>query len=231
MASKQSNENNFFVEKRLKEIEEAGLYRRLRKVSAEGPLATVDGVQVIHLCSNDYLGLSQKREVVNAAARALSRQVSQCSSRLIAGNDPAFLKLEDMLARHRGTEAALVHPTGYAANLGAVGALAGKDSIIFSDELNHASIIDACRLSGAEVRVFRHNDTGHLAQLLREEKNRKRRMVITEGIFSMDGDAADLREICELAQEHGAMTVVDDAHGDFIFGPEFSGVPAMAGVA
>lgn len=227
MASKQSD----FVQEKLAGIEEAGLYRRLRAVSAQGPLAIVDGRKAVHLCSNDYLGLSRNRRVVRSAASAL-RQVSQCSSRLIAGNDPAIPGLEKLLARHRNTEAALVYPTGYAANLGAISALAGKDSVIFSDELNHASIIDACRLSGAAVKIFRHNDDAHLARLLREEKNNnKRKMVITEGIFSMDGDFADMEKICALAREHGAMTVVDDAHGDFIIGPRFSGVPAAAGAA
>lgn len=225
MASKQSKTS--FVYSRLAEIRSGDLYRTLRTVSVKGPIALVDGRKAVHLCSNDYLGLSQDKNVVNAAARALSK-VSQCSSRLIAGNDPATLELEAMLADHRRTEAALVYPTGYAANLGAVTALADKNSTIFSDELNHASIIDACRLSGAAVSVFRHNDVDHLDRLLRRQSGRK--LVITEGIFSMDGDSARLKEMCALAGRHGAITIVDDAHGDFIFGPKFSGIPALAGV-
>lgn len=225
MASKQNK--TLFVDERLAALEKENLYRELKNVRIEGPFATVDGKKALHLCSNDYLGLAQDRRVVRAAVKSL-KKVSQCSSRLIAGNDPSMLKLERLLARHRGTESALVYPTGYMANLGAVSALADRDSTIFSDELNHASIIDACRLACARVQVFRHNDADHLEELVSHTAGRK--VVITEGIFSMDGDAADLGRICEIAEKHDMMTVVDDAHGDFIFGPRFSGVPAMAGV-
>ena len=225
MASKR---NNAFIDARLANLEKNNLYRRLRAVTTNGPLATVDGKEAIHLCSNDYLGLSQDRRILRAAADAL-RQVSQCSSRLIAGNDPATVELESVLASHRKTEAALVYPTGYSANLGALTAVADKDCTIFSDELNHASIIDACRLSGAKIKVFRHNDDSHLEALMKGTAGRK--LVITEGIFSMDGDLADLKQVCEIAQKNDAMTVVDDAHGDFIIGSEFSGAPAMFGVS
>jgi glycine C-acetyltransferase len=215
-----------FTESRLDSIKADNLYRKLRKVVVKGPVATVDGKATIHLCSNDYLGLSQDRRVTLAAAKAL-RHVSQASSRLIAGNAPALEELEEILARHRNTEAALIYPTGYMANLGAITAVVDKKSIVLSDELNHASIIDACRLSGAHVQIFRHNDPNHLEELL---KGIGRKVVITEGVFSMDGDFADLKRICRVAQEHGAITIVDDAHGDFIFGPRFSGVPAHLGV-
>ncbi len=195
----------------------------MRTVVVKGPTAMVDGKETIHLCSNDYLGLSRNRQVIKKAVEAL-HEVSQCSSRLIAGNHPKIMKLEGLLADHRRTESALVYPTGYSANLGAVTAIAHKNSTIFSDELNHASIIDACRLSGATIQVFRHNDTNHLHELIHQTKGCK--IVITEGIFSMDGDTARLQEISTIAKENDAITVVDDAHGDFIFGPGFSGVPA-----
>jgi glycine C-acetyltransferase len=139
-----------------------------------------------------------------------------------------MIELEDLLADHRRTEAALVYPTGYSANLGAVTTVADKGSTIFSDELNHASIIDACRLSGATVKVFKHNDVDHLHELMHKAKGRK--IVITEGIYSMDGDSAKLPEICTIAKENDAITIVDDAHGDFVFGPHFSGIPAKFGV-
>ena len=222
MASRQSDA---FTNSRLDSIKAGNLYRTLRNVIVDGPLAIVNGKKAIHLCSNDYLGLSQDSRVVGATVRAL-RHVSQASSRLIAGNDHAVEKLEDILARHRRTEAALVYPTGYMANLGAVTALADKKTTIFSDELNHASIIDACRLSGARVQVFRHNDAEHLDEIMRASG---RKIVVTEGVFSMDGDVADLRRVCRIAQKHGAITVVDDAHGDFVFGPRFSGIPASLG--
>lgn len=194
----------------------------MKNVVVDGPLAVVDGKKAVHLCSNDYLGLSHDSRVIGAAASAL-RHVSQASSRLIAGNDPAVEELEQVLAKHRRKDAVLVYPTGYMANLGAVTALADKKTTIFSDELNHASIIDACRLSGARVQVFRHNDAKHLDKLTRVPG---RKIVITEGVFSMDGDIADLVQVCRIAQERDAITIVDDAHGDFVFGPRFSGIPA-----
>lgn len=215
-----------FIDDRLDFLEKNDLYRRLRTVVVRGPTALVDGKEVIHLCSNDYLGLSQNEQVIKKTVQAL-REVSQCSSRLIAGNHPKIRELEGLLASHRRTESALVYPTGYGAILGAVTAIADKNSTIFSDELNHASIIDACRLSGATVMVFRHNDADHLHELMHNAKGRK--VVITEGIFSMDGDTAKLPEICAIAKDHDAITIVDDAHGDFIFGPGFSGVPAKLG--
>lgn len=192
-----------------------------------GPTATVEGRDVIHLCSNDYLGLSQDKQVIRKTVESL-HEVSQCSSRLIAGNHPKVIELEDLLADHRRTESALVYPTGYSANLGVVTTIADKRSTIFSDELNHASIIDACRLSGARVMVFRHNDTAHLQELMRQVHGRK--IVITEGIFSMDGDMGKISQIHRIANDHDAISIVDDAHGDFIFGPGFSGVPAKLGV-
>jgi glycine C-acetyltransferase len=196
-------------------------------VAVNGATATVEGRDVIHLCSNDYLGLSQNKHVIKKTVEAL-HEVSQCSSRLIAGNHPKVIELEDLLADHRRTESALVYPTGYSANLGVVTTIADKRSTIFSDELNHASIIDACRLSGARVMVFRHNDTNHLQDLMRQVQGRK--IVITEGIFSMDGDMGKISQIHGIANDHDAITIIDDAHGDFIFGPGFSGVPAKLGV-
>lgn len=215
-----------FVDERLDILEKSDFYRSLRTVVVRGPLALVDGKEAIHLCSNDYLGLSQNEQVIKKTAQALS-EVSQCSSRLIAGNHPKIMELESLLAGHRRTESALVYPTGYTANLGVVTAVADKNSTIFSDELNHASIIDASKLSGATVRVFRHNDIDHLHELMHHAEGRK--VVITEGIFSMVGDTARLPEICAIAKDHDAMMIVDDAHGDFILGPGFSGVPAKLG--
>jgi glycine C-acetyltransferase len=221
-----SKHKTAFVSETLASLKTSDLYRRLRRVAVKGPTAVVDGKEVIHLCSNDYLGLSQNKQVVKKTVQAL-HEVSQCSSRLIAGNHPKIIELEGLLADHRSTESVLVFTTGYVANLGVVTAIADKNSTIFSDELNHASIIDACRLSGATVKVFQHNDANHLRELIHQADGRK--IVITEGIFSMDGDTARLREICAVAKENDAITVVDDAHGDFIIGPGFAGVPAKLG--
>lgn len=213
-----------FIKDQLGSLERSGLYRQLKTVVAKGPMANVDGKEVINLCSNDYLGLSQNKQVIENTIAALNQQVSQCGSRLITGNHPKIIELESQLAYHRRTESSLLYPTGYAANLGVVTTIADKNSTIFSDELNHASIVDACRLSGATIVVFRHNDTAHLQELIKQGHGRK--VVITEGIFSMDGDMGKLAEIKSIADHHDAITIIDDAHGDFIFGPNFSGMPA-----
>lgn len=223
-----SSHKTTFVRDQLNSLEKSGLYRRLRTVIARGPMANVDGKEVINLCSNDYLGLSQNKQVIEKTITALSEEVSQCASRSIAGNHPKMIELEGLLAFHRGTESALLYPTGYTANLGVVTTIADKNSTIFSDELNHASIVDACRLSGATIVVFRHNDTDHLQELMQRGSGRK--IVITEGIFSMDGDMGKLAEIKSIADHHDAITIIDDAHGDFILGPTFSGLPAKMGV-
>jgi glycine C-acetyltransferase len=223
-----SSHKTTFVEHKLDFLEKRGLYRRLRSVVARGPTANVDGNEVINFSSNDYLGLSQNKQVIEKTIAALSEEVSQCSSRLVAGNHPKIIELEDLLSFHRRTESALLFPTGYTANMGVVTTIADKNSTIFSDELNHASIVDACRLSGATIVIFRHNDTDQLEELMRRSRSRK--IVITEGIFSMDGDMGKLSEIQSIADRHDAITIIDDAHGDFIFGPTFSGMPAKMGV-
>jgi glycine C-acetyltransferase len=222
-----SSHKTTFVQDILNSIEKGVFHRALRTVVVRGATATVDGRHVIHLCSNDYLGLSQNKHVINKTVEALF-EVSQCSSRLIAGNHPKVIELEGLLADHRKTESALVYPTGYSANLGIITTIADKKSTIFSDELNHASIVDACRLSGAKIVIFRHNDMDHLEELIRQIRGRK--IVVTEGIFSMDGDMGKISEIHAIANDHDAITVIDDAHGDFIVGPCFSGVPAKLGI-
>lgn len=216
-----------FVEKKLASLANDGLYRRLRTTTIRGATAVVDGIKVIHLCSNDYLGLSRNQHIIMSTASHM-REISQCSSRLIAGNHPKILQLEEMLASHRKTESALTYPTGYAANLGAITSMVTKDSTIFSDELNHASIVDACRLTHAAIKIFKHNDINHLEELIGKVSGKK--FVVTEGIFSMDGDMSKLREIYAIAKDNKAITIVDDAHGDFIFGQQFSGVPDSLGI-
>jgi len=218
-----SKDKTAFVKERIEFLKKNGLYRSLRSVIPAGPTATVDGREVINLCSNDYLGLSTNKYVIENTIAALD-QISQCSSRLIGGNHPKIIELEELLASHRRTESALIYPTGYTANLGALTTLADQNSTIYSDELNHASIIDACRLSKAAIVVFRHNDTNHLHELMKQGRGRK--IVITEGIFSMDGDTGKLSEIQKEAESYDAITIIDDAHGDFIVGPAFSGTPA-----
>ena len=190
----------------------------------QGSTAIVNGKRVTHLCSNDYLGLSRNPLVLKACRMATS--VSSCSSRLLAGNDPVFAELESILAKHRGCEAAAVFPSGYSANLGVIQTVADKNTAIFSDELNHASIVDGCRLAGARVKIFKHNNADDLSNQLHENRIR-RKIVITEGIFSMDGDMSSLSEISRVAREHDALVIVDDAHSDFIYGKGGGGTPKL----
>lgn len=228
-----SNKTLRFVKDELLRLKKANLYRTLKIVSScnKKAVVTVNGIQRIHLCSNDYLGLSQDKTVLTRTANHLD-QVSQCSSRLIAGNAPELNELELELAKHRRTQAALVYPSGYMANLGVITAITDSFTTIFSDELNHASIIDACRLSSAEIKVFKHADIDHLASLLKNSRSR-RKIIVTESIFSVDGDVPNLKKMCALAKEYNALTVVDDAHGDFIYGGPiggYSGIPSFLGV-
>jgi glycine C-acetyltransferase len=212
------------VEFELEKLKKNNLYRRPPTVEVLGAKVLVDGVKKIHLCSNDYLGLSRNPRVIGEAISTLEH-ISQCSSRLVAGNSAKLLELEDQIAKHRGTESSLVYPSGYMANLGAITVLANKDTTIFSDQLNHASIVDACRLSRATIKVFRHNDIECLNSLL--ESSTSNKIVVTEGVFSMDGDFSALKQICRLVKDYKATIILDDAHGDFVFGSpgSFSGVP------
>ena len=236
--AKQHNKksSNEFFDVELEKLKHSNLYRRLRIVSTNFQTGrqTVDGKLIsVHLCSNDYLGLSQNAVILSQTSSSLNH-VSQCSSRLIAGNFEEMVMLEEKLAQHRCTEASLIYPTGYMANVGVITAVADKETLIFSDQLNHASIIDGCRLSGATVKVFRHDDPIHLQELLQKYQQYKKKLVIVEGIFSMDGDIANLENICKIAKLSGALMMVDDAHGDFIFDTAssnfFSGIPAYLGV-
>lgn len=200
-----------FIKDRLRQIKKANLYRRLVDNKVSGPYITIQGKKLVNLSSNDYLGLDSRHRFSQI----------QSSSRLISGNDISFKKLEDSLAHHKSKSSALVFPTGYMANLGAISILAQKNDLILSDELNHASIIDACRLSHAKKSVYRHNDITDLEKKLR--KKAKRKFVITEGIFSMNGDYARLDEITKLCQENNAFLLLDDAHGDFVAGRDGRG--------
>ncbi len=206
--------------KDLETLRSDNLYRVLKNIKTDNPFAYIDNKKVLLLCSNDYLGLSKEERVLNAMRDSLV-QGSQCSSRLIAGNDPTLEELEVRLAEHKGMERTLVYPTGYMASL-AIAALADKDTLIVSDEFNHASIIDGCRLAKGIVRIFNHNDINDLLNKLEGTFNNK--IIITEGVFSMDGDIAKLKEISAIARESNALLILDDAHGDFIYGKNFRGV-------
>lgn len=213
-------------------IRAAGRWRELRRI--EGPVdtwVTIDGMRVLALCSNNYLGLANHPGLAAAAARAAETYgVGAGASRLISGSLAIHRDLETRLARFEHTEAAVLFPTGYHANVGAITALVGRGDAVFSDQLNHASIIDGCRLSGAEVHVYPHADAGALDALLATRSTARRRLVVTDSVFSMDGDHAPLREICRVAAAHDAMVMVDEAHATGVEGPTGAGLVEALGL-
>ncbi len=220
------------IEERLAEIEQLGRQRTLRMVSGpQGPHVSLDGQPVLLLCSNNYLGLADHPQVREAAAdAAMQLGVGTGASRLVSGTMTIHRELEQRLATFEGSEACLLFGSGYLANLGTIGALAGAGDTVFSDELNHASIIDGCRASRAEVIVYRHLDTDHLERCLREHRGKGRRVIVSDSVFSMDGDVAPLARIVELAHEHGARTVVDEAHATGALGEGGRGAIALTGL-
>jgi 8-amino-7-oxononanoate synthase len=220
------------IEQRLRELERRGLHRRLRIVSGpQGPRVLLDGRPVLLLCSNNYLGLAHHPRVREAAADAAMRWgVGAGASRLVSGTMTIHQRLEERLAAWEGSEACLLFGSGYLANLGTIGALAGAGDTVFSDELNHASIVDGCRLSRAEVVVYKHRDVEDLDRLLHRHDGDGRRLIVTDSVFSMDGDVAPLPEIVELAKRHGARTLVDEAHATGVLGPGGRGAVAAAGL-
>jgi 8-amino-7-oxononanoate synthase len=220
------------VAERLEELRECGLHRQLRLIEGpQGPTVTLDGRPVLLLCSNNYLGLADRREVREAAAEAALRWGAGAgASRLISGNMEPHRQMEERLAAFKGYEEALLFGSGYLANTGVVAALAGQGEVVFSDELNHASIVDGCRLSRAETFVYRHGDLEHLAWALYHVRGRTA-LIATDGIFSMDGDVAPLPELLELARRHGARLMVDEAHATGAIGPGGRGSVAAAGLS
>ena len=195
------------------------MYRTLS--SPQGGRIILDGREVINMASNNYLGLANHPDVVAAAKDAIDKYgVATTASRNICGNYPVHDELEEKLAKFKNVEAVLVFNCGVSANSGLIPQLVGKGDFIYSDELNHGSIIDGCRLSGAKIKVFRHMDMAHLEELLQEPGTAEgKKLIITDGVFSMDGDLAPLPEMADLADKYGAELVVDDALGDGVMGP------------
>ena len=211
---------------------QAGLRRQLRTIMS-APTGTIhlDGRAVVLLGSNNYLGLSTHPEVIAAAVEATQVYGTGASgSRLISGNSAHYTTLETNLAKTKNTEAALVFSSGYAANTSIIPVLAGEGDLILSDTLNHASIIDGCRLSRATTQVYRHCDVEHLNILLSESTAFRRRLIVTDGVFSMDGDIAPLPDIYEVATRYEAMLLVDDAHGFGVLGKDGSGTVSHFGL-
>lgn len=221
------------IQAQLDELEGAGLLRAPRVITGpQGPEVEIDGRRVICLCSNNYLGLADDPRIAAAAHEALHHEgVGAGASRLISGSMESHRSLETRAAALVEAEAALFFSTGYAANLGTIQALAGPEDLVLSDALNHASLIDGCRLSRARVEVFRHRDVDHAAHILREHRAHARSaLIVTDALFSMDGDRAPLRELRALADEHAAGLVVDEAHALGVLGPHGRGACAEAGV-
>jgi glycine C-acetyltransferase/8-amino-7-oxononanoate synthase len=216
---------------RLEELRESGLYRRLRIVeSPQGPEVLLDGRAVMLLCSNDYLGLADDAQVRCASSDAAMKWGTGAgASRLVSGTMTVQGELERRLAEFKGKPAALLFGSGYLANAGVVSALAGRGEVVFSDELNHASIIDGCRLSRAETFVYRHADTEHLEWGLRTAGERAS-LIVSDGVFSMDGDVAPLPELAELAGRHRCRLMIDEAHATGCIGPGGRGSVAEAGL-
>jgi 8-amino-7-oxononanoate synthase len=219
------------IEARLDELKSLGLHRRTRMVSGpQGPHVLLDGKPVMMLCSNNYLGLADHPKLRSAAADAAARWgVGAGGSRLVSGTMTIHRRLEERLAEFKRQETALLFGSGYLANLGVIAALARAGDVIFSDEFNHASIIDGCRLSRAEVFVYRHRDIEHLKWGILQAE-RRGAVIVTDSVFSMDGDVAPLPEIVELARRHHLRVIVDEAHATGALGPEGRGAVAEAGL-
>jgi 8-amino-7-oxononanoate synthase len=219
------------VHDRLAELDELGLSQRMRMVSGpQGPRVVLDGRPVLLLGSDNYLGLADHPRVREAASDAAMRWGAGAgSSRLVSGNMTLHRRLEERLADFNGTEAALLFGSGYLANFGVIPTLAGKGEIVFADECNHASLVDGCRLSGAEIVLYDHADLDHLEWALRNADGRAA-LIVTEGVFGAAGDVAPLQGIVDLAQRHDVRVLVDDSHGTGTIGPEGRGAVASAGL-
>ncbi len=214
-----------WIEEELKLIKDKQLFRVLTELqSGQNPEVLIDGKRYILLASNNYLGLSTDPLVKEAARRALEKYgTGSGGSRLVSGSLDLHRELEERIASFKKTESAILFSSGYLANVGTISALVGPGDVIFSDELNHASIIDGCRLSRAEIKVYRHCDIDHLSYLLSKTSSSGKRLIVTDTVFSMDGDIAPLPELVELAEIYGCMLMVDEAHATGVLGKRGSG--------
>lgn len=208
------------LKEELEKIKSEGLYRSLPDIDeGAGKYILAGGKKLLNLASNNYLGISEKEELVSESAAAL--RLFGCSSgasRVVTGNFSLYNSLEREMAEFKETESCLVLNTGFMANLAVIASIATRHTAVFSDKLNHASIIDGIKLSGANHIRYRHNDTAHLAELLEQYKDTKEKIIVTDSVFSMDGDRANLAEIVQLAERYGALTVVDEAHATGVLG-------------
>ncbi|MBU5638243.1 8-amino-7-oxononanoate synthase [Geomonas sp. Red69] len=215
----------------LDQLRSEGLYRSMRVIKgAQGSHVDLDGKRVLLLCSNNYLGLADHAALRRAAVFGAAFGTGSGASRLVSGSMDLHEKLEERIARFKGTEKALVFNSGYAANTGIISALVGRGDAIFSDKLNHASIVDGALLSRANFHRYPHRDMAALERLLQEKPGTGRRLIVTDGVFSMDGDIAPLRQMVQLARQYGALLMVDDAHGTGVLGATGRGTAELLGV-
>jgi glycine C-acetyltransferase len=208
-------------------LREQGLYNRIRTInSAQGAWLSVDGKYVLNFCSNNYLGLANHPKIVEAAKEATKKYgVGPAAVRSIAGTTDLHVQLEQRLAKFKGAEDVISFQSGFNANLGTIAALVGKEDVIFSDRLNHASIIDGCRLSGAKIVAYEHNDASALEDAIKDNaSNFRRALIVTDGVFSMDGDIAPLPALVEVAKKYDILFMVDDAHGEGVLGKGGRGI-------
>lgn len=215
-----------FLDEELKQLREQGLFINIRTIgTAQGAWIEVDGKKVLNMCANNYLGFANHPELKKAAQDAIERYgVGPAAVRTIAGTMTLHNELEKKLAKFKKVEAAISFQSGFNSNLATIPALMGPEDIIFSDELNHASIIDGCRLTKAKVVRYKHCDASSLDENMKREVAARRKLIITDGVFSMDGDIAPLPDIVEVAEKHGAMVMVDDAHGEGVLGDAGRGI-------
>ncbi len=217
--------NESWIEEELNEMERRHLLRHAPVYPSAGGRLDINGIAVLNFASNDYLNLASHPDVIASAVEALETYgAGATSSRLVAGTLPLHEELEYEIARHKGYPSALVFGSGYMTNAGVIPALVGRSDQIFADRLAHASLLDAALLSRAKLERFHHNDAGHLEELLTQASPSGRKLVVTESIFSMDGDRAPLGEIADSAERHGALLMVDEAHATGIFGPAGAGL-------
>jgi glycine C-acetyltransferase len=214
-----------FMDKELNELKEEGLYNSIRTLEGpQGSWVEIEGKEVLNFSSNNYLGLANHPETVKAAKKALIEYgIGPGAVRTIAGTMELHNDLEKALADFKKVEGAITFQSGYNSNLAVIPSIVGKGDTIYSDELNHASIIDGCKLSGAEIKVYKHADMESLEEILKE-KTYGKKLIVTDGVFSMDGDVAKLPEIVELGKKYNAITMVDDAHGEGVLGTHGRGI-------
>jgi glycine C-acetyltransferase len=216
-----------WIQKELANLKEKGLYSNIRTLSsAQGAWVVVDGKKVLNFCSNNYLGLANHPKLIAAAKAAIDQYgVGPGAVRTIAGTMELHNELEKRIATFKGVESAITFQSGFSANIGTIQALVGKNDVIFSDTLNHASIIDGCRLSGARIVRYDHCDPNHLEQVIKEnEGSFQKALIITDGVFSMDGDIAPLDHLQEIAEGNDILLAVDDAHGEGVLGKGGRGI-------